>query len=151
ELVYGSEPPKTATTALQNSISALRKLLGQEIVETRAPGYVLRVAPDTTDSSRFERLLMLARAAAPEERVQLLTEALSLWRGAALAEFAYEEFAQSEVRRLEELRLVALEQRIEAEVDLGRHGSAVGELEALVVRHPLRERLWRLLMAALYA
>ncbi len=151
ELIYGSEPPKTATTSLQNSISALRKLLGQEIVETRAPGYLLRAAPDATDAGRFERLLGLARSAAPEERAQLLSDALELWRGSALADFAYEEFAQSEARRLEGLRLVALEQRLEAEIDLGRQADAVGELEVLVAQHPLRERFWRLLMAALYA
>ena len=143
-------PRKTATTSLQNTVSRLRKELGAEFLETRAPGYVLRVDPARIDARRFEQLLRDARRAAPEERRELLVRALDLWRGPALAEFAFEQFAQAEIRRLEELRLVAVEERIEADLELGRHGDVVGELEALVREHPLRETSRRQLMLALY-
>jgi DNA-binding SARP family transcriptional activator len=150
DLVWGDAAPKTATTSLQNSISRLRRELGADVLETRAPGYVLRVGPAQIDARRFEVLLGDARRAGAEERRALLEEALSLWRGAALAEFAFEEFAQAETRRLEELRLVAHEERIDADLELGRHGDVAGELEALVREHPLRETLRRQLMLALY-
>jgi len=150
ELVYGKEPPKTATTSLHNSISALRRTLGTGTVETRAPGYVLRVESEQTDAGRFERLISAARSAGLAERATMLRDALALWRGPALAEFAYEDFAMPEARRLEDLRLVALEQRIEADIALGKAGDVVGELERLVSEHPLRERFWGLLMQALY-
>ena len=120
------------------------------MLETRAPGYVLRVAPEQIDTRRFEVLLGDARKAGAEERRALIEQALSLWRGSALAEFAFEDFAQAEIRRLEELRLVAHEERIEADLDLGRHGDVAGELESLVREHPLRETLRRQLMLALY-
>jgi len=150
DLVWGEEAPKTATTSLQNSISRLRRELGTEVLETRAPGYVLRVAPEQIDARRFEVLLGDARRAVAAERRVLLEQALSLWRGSALAEFAFEDFAQAETRRLEELRLVAHEERIEADLELNRHGDVAGELEALVREHPLRETLRRQLMLALY-
>jgi DNA-binding SARP family transcriptional activator len=150
ELVYGGDPPRTATTSLQNAIAGLRKLLGPETVETRSPGYVLRVERRQTDAGRFEHLLELARSAAGDERRQLLLDALALWRGPALAEFAYDDFAQAETRRLEELRLVALEERIGVDIELGRHADVVGELEALVAEHRLRERFSALRMLALY-
>ncbi len=141
DLVWGEEAPKTATTSLQNSISRLRRELGADVLETRAPGYVLRAAPEQIDSRRFEVLLGDARRAGAKERRTLLEQALSLWRGSALAEFAFDDFAQAETRRLEELRLVAHEERIEADLELGRHGDVAGELEALVREHPLRETL----------
>jgi DNA-binding SARP family transcriptional activator len=150
DLLWGESPPRTATTSLQNAISRLRRELGADLVETRAPGYVLRVDPDQVDAHRFERQLRDARRAGSEERRRLLQDALDLWRGPALAEFAFEQFAQSEIRRLEELRLVALGERIEADLELGRHGDVVGELEALVEAHPLRETFCRQLMLALY-
>jgi DNA-binding SARP family transcriptional activator len=150
DLLWGEEAPKTATTSLQNSISRLRKELGAEVLETRAPGYLLRVAPEQVDARRFELLMQDARRAGAEERRELLERALELWRGPALADFAFEQFAQAEIRRLEELRLVAQEERVEADLELGRHGDVVGELEALVREHPLRETLCRQLMLALY-
>jgi DNA-binding SARP family transcriptional activator len=150
DLLWGEEAPKTATTSLQNSISRLRKELGAEVLETRAPGYLLRVAPEQVDARQFELLLRDARRAGAEERRELLQRALELWRGPALADFAFEQFAQAEIRRLEELRLVAQEERVEADLELGRHGDVVGELEALVREHPLRETLCRQLMLALY-
>jgi DNA-binding SARP family transcriptional activator/predicted Ser/Thr protein kinase len=150
DLLWGEEAPKTATNSLQNAISRLRKELGPEVLRTKAPGYVLGVAPGQIDARRFELQLRDARRAEPEQRRELLQRALDLWRGPALADFAFEQFAQAETRRLEELRLVAREERIEAELELGRHGDVVGELEALVGEHPLRETLRRQLMIALY-
>jgi DNA-binding SARP family transcriptional activator len=150
DLLWGEDPPKTATTSLQNAISRLRRELGAETLETRAPGYVLHADPERIDAHRFERVLRDARRASADERRALLQSALDLWRGPALAEFAFEQFAQAEIRRLEELRLVAREELIEADMELGRHGDVVGELEALVGMHPLRETLRRQLMLALY-
>jgi DNA-binding SARP family transcriptional activator len=148
--LWGEEPPRTATTSLQNAISRLRRALGEELIETRAPGYVLRADPEWIDATRFERLLRAARGAVARERRELLEQALALWRGPALADFAFEQFAQAEIRRLEELRLVAVEERIDADLELGRHGDVTGELEALAAAHPLRESLRRQLMLALY-
>src|SRR6476620_7544632 len=150
DLLWGEEAPKTATASLQNAVGRLRRALGAEVLETRAPGYVLGVAPDQIDSRRFERALADARRLQPEERRERLEAALALWRGPALAEFAFDDFAQSEIRRLEELRLVALEERIETDLTLGRHGHVIGELEGLVRGHPLRETFRRQLMLALY-
>jgi len=150
DLLWGEEAPKTATTSLQNSISRLRRELGEDVLETRAPGYVLRAEAQQVDAGRFEQLLRDARQAPPEERRNTLQRALELWRGPALAEFTFEQFAQAEIRRLEELRLVALEERIDADLELGRHRDVVGELEALVGQHPLRETFCRQLMLALY-
>jgi hypothetical protein len=110
----------------------------------------LWVRSDELDLDRFSRLLGEADGADPATAAAKLREALALWRGPALAEFAYESFAQTAIRRLEELRLTALERRIEADLDLGFHGELVGELQALVAEHPLRERLRGQLMLALY-
>ena len=148
--LWGEQPPRTATTSLHNLVSQLRKALGQDVLTTQAPGYVLRVPSDAIDAHRFERAVGEARRASPEERRRLLEEALALWRGPPLAEFAFDEFAQSEIRRLEELRLVAVAERIEADLELGRHAEVVGELEGLVAGHPLRETFRRQLMLALY-
>ena len=148
--LYGEEPPKTATTSLQNGVVALRKLLGTDVLATRAPGYVLQVTRDQIDAHRFESLLADARRASPAERRALLGRALDLWRGPALAEFVFEDWAQPEARRLGELRLVALEERIAADVELGHEADVVSELESLTGEHPLRERLWCLLMQALH-
>jgi DNA-binding SARP family transcriptional activator len=150
DLLWGERAPRTATTSLQNAISRLRKELGPDLLETRSPGYVLRAEPEQVDAHRFELLVRDARTVGPEERRELLERALSLWRGPALAEFAYESFAQPEIHRLEELRLVALGERIDADLELGRHGDVVGELDALVQAHPLRETFRRQQMLALY-
>src|SRR4051794_8981194 len=151
DALWGERPPETATKALQVHVSQLRK--AQLAIETRSPGYALRVEPDALDAARFERLARdgaAALAAGEAERASaLLSEGLALWRGPPLADLAYASFAQPEIARLEELRLDALEERVEADLALGR-GGLVGELEALVARHPLRERLRRQLMLALY-
>jgi DNA-binding SARP family transcriptional activator len=150
DAVWGEHPPATAAKSLRNSISQLRKLLGAEAVVTRAPGYTLPLAANQLDLDRFERLVGEARTAEPELRARKLGDALALWRGPALADFAYEAFAQTEIARLEELRLTALEQRIEAELEVGEPAELVSELESLVSEHPLRERFRAQLMLALY-
>jgi DNA-binding SARP family transcriptional activator/class 3 adenylate cyclase len=148
--LWGEEPPRTAMTSLQNTISQLRKVLGADRLLTRPPGYVLRIEDDELDLRRFERLVADAGGAEPEERAQKLRRGLSLWRGAPLADFSFDSFAQGEINRFEELRLTVLEDRIDADLELGRHADLVGELEALVQKHPLRERLRGQLMLALY-
>ncbi len=150
ELLWGQEPPKTAPASLQNGVAQLRKALGAGALETLAPGYVLRIAPA---AGRREPLRARPRRGAPAlgpRASPAPRRALELWRGDALAEFAFDDFAQAEIRRLGELRLVALEERIEADLELGRHGDVTGELEALAAEHPLRESLLRQLMLALY-
>jgi DNA-binding SARP family transcriptional activator len=152
--LWGEDSPEHAADALRVNVSRLRKALPRDVLTTRSPGYVLQIEPDGLDLHRFERLVdegrrLLARglAAAASER---LYAALSLWRGPPLADFAYENFAQTAIARLEELRLATLELRIDADLALGRQDELVGELEALVAEHPLRERLRTYLMMALY-
>jgi DNA-binding SARP family transcriptional activator len=156
DALWGDEQPATGATALRVRVSQLRRALHDrgELLVTQAPGYALRVGPAQLDLARFERLLSdgeraLARGDA-EAALATLREALALWRGAALADFAYAAFAQAPIMRLEELRLAALELRIEAELALGRHAPLTGELQALVAEHPLREGLCGQLMLALY-
>ena len=150
DALWGEQPPRTATASLQNSISALRKLLGPDLLRTRPPGYVLAVEPDAIDLGRFEQLVASARGLPAEERGLTLREALALWRGPALAEFAFDAFALPEARRLEELRISTQEEAIDAELERGAHAELVPELESLVAQHPLRERLRGQLMVALY-
>jgi DNA-binding SARP family transcriptional activator len=150
DLLWGEQPPKTATTSLQNAVSQIRRELGADLVETRAPGYTLAVEPEAIDAVRFETLLGQARSSPAAERASLLRSALALWRGPALADLAGEEFTQGEIRRLEELRFDALEERIAADIELGLHREVIGELETLAARTPLRERVCALRMLALY-
>jgi DNA-binding SARP family transcriptional activator len=126
-------------------------LLGSaETIITREPGYLIRVEPDELDLFRFERLVAEAEQASPDKAARLLRDALALWRGPPLADLAGESFAQPEIRRLEEVRLAVLEQRLEADLALGQHARLVAELEGLVRQHPFRERLRAALMRALY-
>jgi DNA-binding SARP family transcriptional activator len=150
--LWPQEPPSSGPAALQVRLSHLRKALGDsgKRVVTRPPGYVLEVGRNELDVYRFEELLAEAEHAEPAAAAALLREALGLWRGPALADLAYEAFAQPAIARLEELRLVALERRIEADLALGRHGELVPELESLVAAQPRRERLRGQLMLALY-
>jgi YVTN family beta-propeller protein len=152
--LWGEEPPDTAVKTVQVYVSRLRKELGDGLVVTRGSGYVLDIEPGQLDAARFERL-----ADAGRERLEhgeataardLLQRALDTWSGSPLADLAYEEFAQAEIARLGELRLLTLEERIEADLALGRHASLVPELETLVRDHPARERLRAQLMLALY-
>ena len=144
--LWGDTPPPTATTALHVYVSKLRKALGEGAIETRPPGYVLRCGPDELDLRRFERLTAEARGAEPERAAALLGEALSLWRGSALADVDL----PLEAARLEELRLAAQEARIDADLARGSAAELVPELEALVAAHPLREPFRAQLMLALY-
>jgi DNA-binding SARP family transcriptional activator len=149
--LWGERPPKAADNALQYHVSRLRKLLPSSgAIVTKEPGYLIRVGPDELDLLRFERLVEDGRRSSPGAAARFLREALALWRGPALADVAHESFAQPEIHRLEELRLVALERLIDADLALGRAAELVAELEPLVREHPLRERLRAQLMLALY-
>jgi DNA-binding SARP family transcriptional activator len=165
DALWGEQAPATAPKIVQGYVSRLRKALDEErpnrsgagdggILLTRSPGYVLRIEDGQLDADRFEGLLTQARVALAEgaalQASTLLGEALALWRGPPLSEFAFDAFAQEEIARLEELHLDALEERVEADLALARHREVVSELEALVARHPLRERLRGQLMLALY-
>jgi len=138
--------------ALQASVSRLRKSLGAgaELLVTLPSGYVLRLASEQLDLDRFGRLVQEAAPPQPQEPAERLREALALWRGPALADFAYEPFAQAAIGRLEELHLLALELRVDADLALGRHAALVAELDSVVADHPLRERLRGQQMLALY-
>src|SRR4051794_24614559 len=150
--LWGEEPPGSGITALQVRVSQLRKAFGRgaDRLETKAPGYLLRVGPEELDLDRFTRLLGDAEGADPAVAAARLREALALWRGPPLADLAYEPFAQAPIARLEELRLAALELRIEADLALGCHAELVSELQALAAEHPLQERVRGQLMLALY-
>jgi DNA-binding SARP family transcriptional activator len=137
--LWGEDAPSSAVKMVHIYISKLRKQLPDGMLVTRAPGYAVEIEPEAIDLARFERLRNEGR----------LREALALWRGPALAEFD-EPFAILESARLEELHVASVEDRIDADLALGRHTALVGELEALVARNPLRERLWGQLMLARY-
>src|SRR5262249_52199541 len=151
--LWGDDVPDSAPKMVQIFVSQLRKQLPQGLLQTRAPGYVLELDGHSLDLVGFEELAGQGRAAAAEGRAgdaaELLREALALWRGPALAEFA-EPFSQPESARLAELQLACVEDRIDADLELGRQAELVGELEALAGRHPHRERLRGQLMLALY-
>ena len=140
DALWDERPPATAPKILQNAVSQLRKGLGDGRIETRPPGYVFHLQPDELDVARFERLARDGRHA----------DALALWRGPPLPELREERFADDARRRLEEERIAAVEGRIDVDLDAGRHAELVPELEQLVARHPLRERLHGQLMRALY-
>jgi DNA-binding SARP family transcriptional activator len=150
DALWGEQPPRTAQTSLQNFISQLRKQLGSDRLETKAPGYRLNVKPGELDLDRFRRLVDHARHAEPCDRAAHLREALALWRGSALADFTFDAWAQPQIAHLEELHLATLEERVQADLDEGRHAELVGELEKLVDRHPVRERLRGQYLLALY-
>jgi DNA-binding SARP family transcriptional activator/pimeloyl-ACP methyl ester carboxylesterase len=161
EVLWRGQPPVTAANTLQTYVSHLRRIFEPDrtprqqsrIVVSRGPGYLLAVDPDVIDAGRFARLVAEAHLilqSAPDAAAGLLRTALSLWRGEPLADFTFEPFAQSEIARLTELRLTALEDRIEAELALAEHGALCSELAQLVREHPLRERLSGQLMIALY-
>jgi DNA-binding SARP family transcriptional activator len=154
EELWGEDSSDTAATSLRVSVSRLRKALPPDTLVTRPPGYTIRLGPDQLDLHRFERLVEEARHAAVRGAAavasDLLGEALAIWRGPALADFPYETFALGAIARLEEIRLAALELRLELDLALGRERELIGELEALVAENPLRERLRGHLMLALY-
>ena len=158
DALWGARAPGTATKAVQGYVSHLRRVLepgdAGAVLVTRPPGYVLQTDDETVDAVRFERLAADGRRAledgSPAEAARLLDQALALWRGPALAEFAFEDFARDDIGRLDDLRLSATEDRVESLLQLGRHGELVGKLDALVAANPLRERLRGQSMLALY-
>ncbi|MGH9035229.1 MAG: BTAD domain-containing putative transcriptional regulator, partial [Acidimicrobiia bacterium] len=158
EDLWGEKPPEGAIGALRVFVSRLRKALrdatGDAVVLTRAPGYLAQIEPDALDAACFEALLAHGRHQAAQGdhdgAAASLRQALSLWRGPALADVADAPMARGEAARLEEARLAALEARVEAELVCGRHHELVPELDQLTRAHPLRERLWGHLMVALY-
>jgi len=152
--LYSGAAPVTAVTQVQRQVSELRKTLGASTIETRAPGYVIRLAPEQLDLKRFEHRAEEATRALEtgdaRTAARLFEDALDLWRGPPLADLAHEPFAQISIARLEEIRLAAVEQRVEAELALGGHVRLVAELEELVAEHPLHEHFHGQLMLALY-
>ena len=162
EDLWPDTPPVTATKSVQVYVSQVRKALrgaeravgGDGVVLTRPGGYVLSLAADRLDAKRLEQALQEGRRVLelgdPDAAAERLRCGLALWRGPPLADFRYEAFAQPEIARLEELRLAALEERIEADLAGGRHAGLAGELAPLVAAQPLRERLRAQLMVALY-
>jgi predicted ATPase/DNA-binding SARP family transcriptional activator len=152
--LWGEDSPPSAANALQAAISRLRRVLPAGRLITTGPGYMLRVFPAELDAAQFEQLLFEGRdalaAGAAAEAVQLLDEAMTLWRGPPLTDFRYEPFAQAEIARLEELQLACLEERNEANLALGSAGALTAELGRMVTDYPLRERLRGQLMLALY-
>ncbi len=161
EVLWGAEPPATAANTLQTYVSHLRRALEPDrtprtrdgVLRTRGQGYTLTVKPEAIDAVRFERLAREGRDALPSDpkrAAETLRGALALWRGEPLAEFGFELFAQAEITRLTELRAAVVEDRIEADLTLGRHAALCGELSQAVTEQPLRERLWSQLIRALY-
>jgi DNA-binding SARP family transcriptional activator/class 3 adenylate cyclase len=162
EELWQGEPPATAAHALQVYVSNLRRLLEPDrergatafVLVTQRPGYLLAVPPEDCDADRFETMVADGVAALDDGRAadasRILREALALWRGPVLADLIDEPFVQAEATRLDELRLVATERCLDAELALGRHDRLASELDGLVRRHPYRERLWAQLILALY-
>jgi predicted ATPase/DNA-binding SARP family transcriptional activator len=152
--LWGEDAPPGTANALQAAVSRLRRLLPPGRLITTGPGYMLRLFPAELDSAQFEQLIFEGRdalaAGAAAEAVQLLDQAMSLWRGPPLADFRYEPFAQAEIARMEDLQLACLEERNEARLALGSPAALTAELGRMVSDHPLRERLRGQLMLALY-
>ena len=148
--LWGEAPPATVAKSIHVYVSKLRAQLGEDRILTRRPGYMLQADPSEIDLGRFEALLAGAAGAGPRDAAQALREALALWRGPPLADLAYEPFAQATVARLQELRLTAVERRLEADLATGRHADVVAELEMLAAEQPLREGVHGRLMLALY-
>jgi DNA-binding SARP family transcriptional activator len=153
--IWGDEPPAKAANLVSIYVLRLRRLLGDpdgQLLVTRAPGYFILAMPGDVDAARFEELVEEGRralAADPERAAALLGEALQLWRGEALADVPPSAYIEAETERLSELRLAAVEHRIEAELDCGRYAQVIPELRGTLSGNPLRERLWLLLMRAL--
>ena len=150
DALWGERAPQTARNALQVAVHGLRQALGRDRVQTQGAGYMLVLEPDELDFDRFTHLLERAEGEGATAAASTLREALALHRGASLADLPDAPFVGAERERIEELRLVALERRIAADVELGRHAELVPELEALADEHPYRERVRTQLMLALY-
>jgi DNA-binding SARP family transcriptional activator/ABC-type branched-subunit amino acid transport system substrate-binding protein/streptogramin lyase len=150
DLLWAGAPPATARKSLQVYVSRLRKVMGEGRLETRSRAYLLHVEPGELDLDRFEALVEQSRESEPRSKAVALRRALALFRGDLLADVRYEAFAQTEIARLDELRLQTIEERVDADLACGRERAILPELEGLVEAHPLRERLRGQLMLALY-
>ena len=158
EEIWSGRPTATAASAIRVYVSRLRRALvahgsDPSVLQARAAGYVLTLEPETIDAHRFEQLVSAARGVleqAPADAARALREGIDLWRGPAYADVRDLDFAQAEATRMEELRLQALEDRIDAELAVGHHGAIVGDIQRLVDDNPLREHLTEQLMLALY-
>lgn len=155
DVLWGADPPAAVRNGLQGLASKLRRTLGSaDLVAMRGDGYALELPAEAIDVFRSEQLVAAARAAVGEgdlhRAATLLNDADELWRGDPLADFTYDDFAAGPITRLSELRLTLIEERLDIELQLGRHLGAVAELDELVATHPLRERMRGLLMVALY-
>ncbi|MGY1616772.1 BTAD domain-containing putative transcriptional regulator [Geodermatophilus sp. SYSU D00691] len=150
EQLWGERPPPSARKVLQTYVCRLRRVIGEENLVTRPRCYELRVEPGRLDLEVFTRLVAEARGAEPRDAARLLSRALSLWRGPPLEDLGATPSGQAEIARLEELRLAALEARIDADLAAGRSAELIGELRTLVAAHPLREHLRAQLVLALY-
>jgi DNA-binding SARP family transcriptional activator/class 3 adenylate cyclase len=156
--LWGEDPPPTARTVVHGLVSKLRGVLGPgrgearfgTILQTSGSGYRLHIEPEAVDAHRFKQLIDEARGAPAEARATKFSDALALWRGSALADFSYEPFAQRAITALEELRVQAIEDRIQADLASGHAADLVPELEQIIQDHPFRERLRGSLMLALY-
>jgi WD40 repeat protein/DNA-binding SARP family transcriptional activator len=151
--VWGEEPPNAARNSLHTYVSHLRKALGRDRLEGRSGGYVLHVEPSEVDAFRFEALVERARNLALTDAaaaIRAYGDALALWRAPALDDLSDQLSLLPAITRLEELRMAATEERVDAELDLGRHTELIPELEILTAQHPFRERVWGNLMTALY-
>jgi DNA-binding SARP family transcriptional activator len=152
--LWGDDSPRTAVKVIQTYVSALRRKMGKELIQTVGDGYCLAVPPDAVDAGRFKRLRRAGEDALeqndPTRAVACFTEALALWRGDPLADLAHQRVGETEIRRLKDLRRSGEEDLFEARLQLGQHASLVAELEAAVADQPLRERRWEQLMLALY-
>ena len=156
DLVWGSDPPRTALHAVHDHVSQLRKLMpgsGEPVIETVPPGYLLRVASGAIDVVRFEQLVAEGRRAVSEGDAvrgrETLRAALGLWRGEPLADFPYAEFSQPESARLKEIRFTALETLFAVDIATGRYQDTVAPLRKLSAENPFREKLRMQLMTAL--
>jgi DNA-binding SARP family transcriptional activator len=154
DALWGGRASATAARTVQVYVSNLRKALGAGLVVTRGHGYLLETEPGQVDLDRFRQLVAGGRRALesgdPQQAAEYLRDALVLWRGPPLADLAYETFAQGDIGRLEEERVAALEDRIDADLAIGRDGDLIPEPESLVAANPLHERLREQLMVALY-
>ena len=160
DTLWGGRSSAGADKRLQMAIARLRRALdlggvrSDAALRTVGGGYLLAVEPGELDADVFETHVdegtRALEAGEPADAAALLREALAMWRGPVLADVAYEEFAQAEIRRLEEMRLAAVEARVEADLRLGEHAQLVAELEALTASHPMRERMTAQLMLAYY-
>lgn len=148
EELWDGRPPANTAASIHNHVSRLRKAIGADVLVTHRWGYVLRVDRSQIDAARFEEAVAAAEALPAAERAARLTEALALWRGPPLADLAFEPALAPYIGRLEEIRLAALEQRIDADLELGRDTELIPELETLIAANPLREHFrWQLILA----